>query len=625
MDRERVDDWLERGILGLVLAILIYGPLATGAVRAPDLLVIQGLTAGVGVLWLVRLWLSRNYRLLWPPMACAVVLFVGYAIVRYFQADVEYVARQELIRILIYTLLFFAVVNNLHRQESVQVITFALVFLGLAISVYAVYQFMTNSDRVWHYLKPEQYMKRGSGTFICPNHLAGFLEMILPLGLAYTLTGRLRPVSKVLLGYASLVIIAGIAVSISRGGWIASGLALMVLFSVLLRNRDYRLPALAFLAVLVLAGTAFILNTAHTKKRFQEMLVSGNLEDIRFRLWRPALQLWQENPWWGIGPGHFDCRFRQFRPESVQMRPERVHNDYLNTLTDWGVAGAALVASAWILLYVGVFKSWKYVQRTANDLAGKKSNRSAFVLGAAVGLLAILLHSFVDFNMHIPANAILAVTLMALLSSHVRFGSDRYWIKRRWYVGLPVTILILAGIACLGYQGQRRLAELRWLDQAEQKTKQSQEYIDLLERAYAVEPNNPETVYAIGEAYRVQSWQGEDHYKTLAQTAMQWLEKAMRLNRFDAYSQLRYGMCLDFLGRRQESEPYYAKAEKLDPNGYYLVAHLGWHRIQLGDYRGAKPYFERSLRLKPDDNPIAKSYLGIVDRKLAESSESPKP
>ena len=56
MNREVLDRWCERGILALVLGILVFGPLATGAVRSVDFLVIQGLTLGVMTLWLLRFW-----------------------------------------------------------------------------------------------------------------------------------------------------------------------------------------------------------------------------------------------------------------------------------------------------------------------------------------------------------------------------------------------------------------------------------------------------------------------------------------------------------------------------------------------------------------------------------------
>ena len=182
MDRERLDSWCERGILAFVLAILVFGPLATGAVRTLEFLIIQGLTIVVMALWIVRLWLKPRPQLLWPPICWAALVFLGYAIVRYFTSDVEYVARLELIRIVVYTSLFFAILNNLHRQESIQLIVFTLIFLAIGISFYAIYQFVTGSDRVWHFLKP--YHHRGAGTYISPNHLGGFLEMLLPLALA---------------------------------------------------------------------------------------------------------------------------------------------------------------------------------------------------------------------------------------------------------------------------------------------------------------------------------------------------------------------------------------------------------------------------------------------------------
>ena len=104
-----------------------------------------------------------------------------------------------------------------------------------------------------------------------------------------------------------------------------------------------------------------------------------------------------------------------------------VHNDYLNTLCEWGVVGMGLIAAAVALLYKGAIKTWSFVRHSSNHHGGHRSNKSAFVAGASLGLLALLLHSFLDFNMHIPANAIVAVTLMALITAHWRFATERYW------------------------------------------------------------------------------------------------------------------------------------------------------------------------------------------------------
>src|SRR5262245_30446982 len=113
MNRDSLDKWCERGILGLVLVILIFGPLAIGAVETSYFLVIQGLTLATLLLWGVRLWLSPRPQLLFPPVCWGVLAFTGYAIVRYLTSDLEYIARQEVIRVVLYAFLFFVIVNNL--------------------------------------------------------------------------------------------------------------------------------------------------------------------------------------------------------------------------------------------------------------------------------------------------------------------------------------------------------------------------------------------------------------------------------------------------------------------------------------------------------------------------------
>src|SRR5438552_5937035 len=230
MDRERLDDWCERGVLWLVLAILVYSPLALGAVRPQEFVVVEWLTVAMLLVWGCRFWLNPKHRSLWPPVCWGVLAFMGYAVARYCTADVEYTARQEMIRVLVYGFIFFAVLNNLHRLETTQIVGMTVLFLAMAISLYAIAQFLSDSEHVWHFIRPEGYRKRCSGTFICPNHLAGYLEMILPLGLIYTLTGRFNHVAKVLLCYASLLIFAGIGVSVSRGGWAVTAVTLAVLF-----------------------------------------------------------------------------------------------------------------------------------------------------------------------------------------------------------------------------------------------------------------------------------------------------------------------------------------------------------------------------------------------------------
>ena len=634
MNRESLDKCCERGILGLVLAILIYTPLAFGAcpqvpvgskldlILVNPFVVVLALVPVILALWAVRLWIAARPQLLWPPICWAVVAFAVYAIIRYFTADIEYVARQEMIQVLTCAFLFLVIVNNLHRQESARIIALTLVFLAMAISFYALYQFAMKSNRVWCLISP--YGHRGTGTFISPNNLAGYLEMILPLGLAYTLTSRIKTLIKVFTGYASLVIFGGIIATVSRGSWAATAAALAIFFLVLLFHRTYRLPALALLAATIFIGIYFAQHDIFLKTRLSEIKAAGGHQDYngRIGIWDAAWRLWQENMLWGVGPGHFDYRFGKYRPELVQASPDRAHNDYLNTLTDWGIVGTVLVAVAWGLLYVGVFKTWWVVRRSDNTLGDQRSNKLALILGASVGLFAILIHSAADFNMHIPANAILAVTLMALLSGFQRFASDGYWVRARLGLKGLLTTVLTAGFAYFTWQTIRSADQALWLIRAQKAAPASPEKIAALEKAFSVEPRNSETAKAIGEAFRLQSWQDDDDYEKQALEAMKWFQRATELNRYDDSSVLRYGMCLDQLERHDEALGYFERAVKMDPNSYFNDAYMGWHYVRSGDYAAARPWFVRSRRLEWEDNPVADSYLKIVSEQMAEAASN---
>ncbi len=622
MIRTRLDKWCEKGILLLVLAIMIFGPLATGAVLPEQFLVIEGLTIGVAVLWFARLWINPEPQMFWPPVSWGVAVFVIYALARYQQADIEYVARQELIRVLVYAVVFFAIVNNLRRIEYTQIITFALMMLALALSFFAVYQFVSHYDKVWQFVKPAGYLNRGSGTYINPNHFGGFLEMILPLGLACALIGRLGHIARIVLGYGAAALLIGIGVSGSRGAWIATGLTLLVFVAVLLSRPHFRLPVILAMAVILGAAGYFFSRFGAPTLRLEQSFVNGQWIDARRDIWQTAWQMWRDHRWFGVGPGHFDYRFSQYRrPLAVlQMEPLYVHNDYLNALTDWGLVGALIIAATWLLLYSRVFKSWRAFRRSVPDA---RSNRRAVLIGAGCGLCAILIHSFTDFNLQVPANAILMVVLIALLAAHSRAGENESRFPLRRTGRTLAAIMLLGGLCYLSWQEWRKANECVWRQRAE-AAKRRQNLMEArlaLERAFTVEPRNFGTAYEIGEILRAQSWEGNNDYQSLAESAMTWFQRALALNPHDAYSSARMGMCLDWIGKSGAAGAYFEQAYKLDPNGYYMLALQGWHRVQLGKYADARDWFERSLEvLNRWHNPIAWSYLEIVNRKLKESS-----
>ena len=607
MNRERFDAGLERGILAAVLALLVFAPLALGAVPSTEFVVVQALTVVTLALWGVRLWIQKDCALLWPPVAWGVAAFVVLAVVRHRQADIEYVAREELIRIAVYAALFLVVVNNLHRVEGPQAIVLTLILLATGLSFYAGAQFFTGGRTVWHLLRPEQYLNRGSGTFINPNHLAGFLELILPLALSFTLMSRIGHTARVLTGYAALVIFAGIGFTVSRGGWIATVLGVLLFFAVLARRRGYRIAALSFFLLVAGVGGMLVTNAQQSHQRFEQMLAGGRLDDIRFQLWKPTIQMWREHFWLGVGPAHFDHRFPEYRPPQIQARPDRAHNDYLNLLADWGVVGAALVLTVWVLLFVGVARTWKFVQRGRDEASAQHGTRSAIVLGTMIGLLTLLLHAVTDFNFHIPANALVATTLAALVTGMARYSGEQHW----WRCGLParvaLTLALLAAIAWFGATGWQRWREDSLLGRALQPRPGDNSFV-LLEQAHAVDPHNYETTYKLGEISRRVGL--EDRNEAQVTAALAWFDRSLAANPHYVFSVIGRGMSLDWLGRSDEAGRDFEYAARLDPEGHYTLAHRGWHQLQLGNDARAKELFEASNARQ--FNPIATAYLEIL-------------
>ncbi len=229
-----------------------------------------------------------------------------YALVRCQIVDIPFVARCELFQVLIYAILFIVIVNNLNQRESGEILTTTLIVVAMALSLFAVFQFATRSSSVGFYgwvHRPAQYIGRGSGTFINPNNFAGFIEMLIPLGLAYVLLSRMSATVKVFIAYATVVMLAGLCVSISRGAMAATGLALALMCVALLFEGGSFLPAL--LALLVISGVALGVRYGFSsvERRFEQAEGPKIINDDRQFYWPLALRIFDDHKLWGAGPG----------------------------------------------------------------------------------------------------------------------------------------------------------------------------------------------------------------------------------------------------------------------------------------------------------------------------------
>ena len=615
LDRDELDEWLERGIAAVVLGIVVFAALALGGVRNTEFAIITGLTVVASALWVARFWVNPSHRFLLHPVAWPVLAFLAYAVWRHTQAPVPYLSRHELMHLFVYAAVFFIAIHNLHRQGLTQWVVIVLVALGTLLSFYALIQLASGSDKVLWFTRPENYVRRGGSTFVNPNHLAGLLVAILPLAIGQLFMGRWSALSRVFFGYATLAMLAGIAVTMSRGGWLALGLSLSTLLVWFLRRPQYRLPAIACVVVVAFSAWFYFKNVDAAQRRLKDVAAHGVRDSGQSRqyLFGPTWMMFTEHPLTGVGPGHFDIAFPAFRPPSIQVAPGWAHNEYLQLLAEYGAAGGLLVFTGLGLLSWGIFKTSKFAERGSNDLGFKASNRSAYFIGASIGLAGVLIHSFVEFNLHIPGIAIPVLVITGVLASNLRFATDNFWVTPAWWGRLLITSAFLAFAVWITPHSIRSFREAWLLNDAAKAAEIDDTLLTKFRRATEIEPDNPRSQYELGENLRLLSWRGLPGYEDQAREARRWLGRAAVLNPYDPYPQLRIALCHHWLGQKDDARQAFDRARELGPNDITIANHYGWSLILRGDLEKARAVLIESLRWNDWNNWMARHYLDMVD------------
>ena len=203
------------------------------------------------------------------------------------------------------------------------------------------------------------------------------------------------------------ILILGIVMSFSRGaalsGLPAALLAVGVAYFAGGRATNWRTPVLLTVAVvvaaIVLVGAGallsrFDLTRLSTDASFRSLLASSTLAGAR--------EFWP----WGAGWGTYASVYPRFQPIAVDGHADHAHQDYAQLLFEGGIF-AVFLCLAFLALAIG------RLIHLARQRIGKGELEPGELAAAVcgVGLLGFLIHSLVEFNMHIPANAILAALL----------------------------------------------------------------------------------------------------------------------------------------------------------------------------------------------------------------------
>lgn len=306
---------------------------------------------------------------------------------------------------------------GLHEETLKRVV---YVFLAMAAfqAVLALIQFGGGSQTDFR-LSPTD-IGTAVGTYANRNHLAGLLEMALPITLGLIaarigrgggssryagrnwlrrmgqfLTNLPRPNQTMVFSALFIVVLLGLIFSRSRSG-ILMGMA-GIFLSALLYGRHLggsRSNSLATLFAVLGLALAVEIGLAPVLDRFADDIT---LDDSRLLIAASSMTaLWEFFPF-GSGLGTFPEVYWRFQPDTIAQFVNHAHNDYIEFVLEGGLP-ALVVIVLFIVLYA---RRWPSLLRSAHW-----GTLSFMQVGAGISLFLMALHSLTDFNLHIPANAI---------------------------------------------------------------------------------------------------------------------------------------------------------------------------------------------------------------------------
>jgi O-antigen ligase len=313
------------------------------------------------------------------------------------------------------------------RASRRRIVTW-LVALGTFEALYGLVQYLTGWQKIFGYVK-KYNLEEATGTYINRNHFAGFLEMVIPFGVALLLyenaklprtvmPGRNARVRRVLgdgrlsrIGlwlFAATMMVAGLFFSLSRMGIISAlaSLAVMAAFSGLQRKAGLwaagGIMACGIILVLWMGAGPALGRFGAISEEY------ASADESRWSLWKDTARLIGGHPLLGSGLGTFPVAFTRVQSTFLGQFVNHAHNDYLELASDLGIPAAALFFGSTGALLV----------RVARKAASPEvSFERAMALGCLGSIAAILLHSLTDFNLYIPANALVFSLILGLAAS----------------------------------------------------------------------------------------------------------------------------------------------------------------------------------------------------------------
>ncbi|MFC1887089.1 O-antigen ligase family protein [Thermodesulfobacteriota bacterium] len=472
---------------------------------------------------------------------------------------------QEGLKLIAYLAMFFLVLNTATSKKRIDAFCYLFVFLGLFEALYAIYAVFSLSPKVWWWQSRVGGARYASGTFVVSNHFAGYLEMVLGLTMGYVMTlsqksprlsaglggaragfqrlvGLLSPESvqpkKIFFGFSGIIMGLALLLSASRGGILSFAAAMAVmagLFFIKTKHIKFGLFALVFAVATFIYGLSVGMDPTLKK--------AEKTEGLFYRLYtsKTLIPMIRDYPITGVGWGNFKYVYPRYVPKDHDgvSGSGYSHNDWFEAGAEVGITGLLLMVAAYIWFLRRLIRIWL-----------ERRNRHAVGIAAGVmaGLISLGLHSFFDFNMHIPANPLTLAALLGLgYAALHRNGYESFFYRvRKIDVNRPLRVLsalfvVMAAVLIFrpvaGHLSAETLCPTEW--NSTMNLNWTPEPGDI-ERAVSINPKNADIVFKQAETYIKLINEGnlrssdnvddEQSKNRLHDRAIRALETAVRLN-----------------------------------------------------------------------------------------------
>jgi len=350
----------------------------------------------------------------------------------------------ELLKIISYLGVFLIIVNYVDSKRKFMRTSTIIVFGGILVALLGIAQKIGGAQKIYWFWEPI-FKKDASffGSFVNPNHFAGYMEMVIPLSIGlfivkwrhlgkkqravrdlFIAMGNEEGCKLILFSFFIVLMVGALFLSASRGG-VISFLSSMIFLLLMVAKKEKKKPTLLILAGLLISMFSFLIWMG-IRPLIEEFSSIQNISmdyDIQYRFqnWKDAIKLTRDFPLFGVGLETFSSIFPKYKTIRLQYHYLYLENDYLQLLCAQGIFGFGIFL--WFILsflrQIGSGYSKYEIERIS-------SVRYISFYGCLTGMVAMMIHSFWDFNMHIPSNALLLSILMGLAIAGARIARKGY-------------------------------------------------------------------------------------------------------------------------------------------------------------------------------------------------------